>query len=95
MQNNLSVAWSDDGSKLVVSHAAGGVDISNASTSTGTATFDVADTATTGVVEPIVLRIHLDSTASIRGIIGESKIALNFSIPLVMLLMEPEQVILA
>ena len=81
-QNNLSVAWSDDGSKLVVSHAAaGGVDISNfASTSTGTATFDVADTATTGVAEPIVLQDTLaDSTASVRGIIGESKIALNFS----------------
>ena len=44
------------------------------------ATFDVADTATTGVVEPIVLQDTLaDSTASIRGIIGESKIALNFS----------------
>ena len=81
-QNNLSVAWSDDGSKLVVSHAAaGGVDITNfASTSTGIATFDVADTATTGVAEPIVLQDTLaDTTASVRGIIGESKIALNFS----------------
>ena len=81
-QNNLSVAWSDDGSSLIVKHAAaGGVDITNfSSTSTGTATFDVADTATTAVVEPIVLQDTLaDSTASVRGIIGESKIALNFS----------------
>jgi len=81
-QNNLSVAWSDDGSSLIVNHAAaGGVDISNfASTSTGIATFDVADTASTGVAEPIVLQDTLaDSTASVRGIIGESKIALNFS----------------
>ena len=81
-QNNISVAWSDDGSSLIVNHAAaGGVDITNfSSTSTGTATFDVADTATTAVVEPIVLEDTLaDSTASVRGIIGESKIALNFS----------------
>lgn len=81
-QNNLSVAWSDDGSALIVNHAAaGGVDITNfASTSTGTATFDVADTATTGVAEPVVLQDTLaDSTASVRGIVGESKIALNFS----------------
>ncbi len=81
-QNNISVAWSDDGSNLVISHAAaGGVDITNfASTSTGIATFDVADTATTGVLEPIVLQDTLaDTTASVRGIIGESKIALNFS----------------
>ena len=81
-QNNLSVAWSDDGSSLIINHAAaGGVDITNfASTSTGTATFDVADTATTGVAEPVVLQDTLaDSTASVRGIVGESKIALNFS----------------
>ena len=81
-QNNISVAWSDDGSSLIINHAAaGGVDITNfSSTSTGTATFDVADTATTSVVEPIVLEDTLaDSTASVRGIIGESKIALNFS----------------
>ena len=81
-QNNISVAWSDDGSKLVVSHAAaGGVDISN---------FQVQALVQLrlmlpiqqqhGVVEPIVLQDTLaDSTASVRGIIGESKIALNFS----------------
>ncbi len=81
-QNNISVAWSDDGSNLVVNHAAaGGVDITNfSSSSTGTATFDVADTATTALNEPVVLQDTLaDTTASVRGIIGESKIALNFS----------------
>jgi flagellin len=83
LQNNLSVAWNDDGSSLVFNHAAAGeMTISNYdSVSTGIATFDVADTASTSVAEPVSLQedTAFDSTASAKGIIGESKIALNFS----------------
>ena len=56
-QNNLSVAWNDAGTELGVSSAvAGGVNITNfSSSSTGVATFDVADTASTSFTEPVVL----------------------------------------
>ena len=81
-QNNVSVAWNDAGTELGVSSAvAGGVNITNfSSTSTGVATFDVADTASTSFTEPVVLQdTAADTAASVRGVIGESKIALNFS----------------
>ena len=57
-QNNISVGWTDDGSELVVYHAAaGGVSISNyESTGNGVARFDVADTASSALVEPILLQ---------------------------------------
>ena len=83
VQNNLSVAWNDDGSDLVVYHAAaGGLTISAYdSVGNGVATFDVADSASSSFVEPVSLQE--DSTATFStlqaaGIVGESKIALNF-----------------
>ena len=82
-QNNISVGWTDDGSELVVYHAAaGGVSISNyESTGNGVARFDVADSASSALVEPVSLQEDsvFDSTASAKGIVSESKIALNFS----------------
>ena len=81
-QNNVSVAW-NDGSALVFSHAAAGeMTISNYdSVASGIATFDVADTASTSIAEPVSLQEDsvFDSTASAKGIISESQIALNFS----------------
>ena len=83
IQNNVSVAWNDDGSALVFNHAAAGeLTISNYdSVASGIATFDVADTASTAVAEPVSLQEDtvFDSTVSAKGIVGESKIALNFS----------------
>ena len=82
-QNNISVGWTEDGSELVVYHAAaGGVSISNyESTNAGVAKFDVSDSASSSSVEPVHLNEDAASysTASAKGIVGESKIALNFS----------------
>ena len=62
--------------------AAGELTISNYdSVASGIATFDVADTGSTSVTEPVSLQEDsvFDSTASAKGIVGESQIALNFS----------------
>ena len=78
--NGLFVEW--DNEELVIKHRnGGGVDVTNfASTSLGTATFDVAETATSPLKEPITFQDTADSTyASVTGVIGASKIALNFS----------------
>ena len=80
MPNGLSVEW--DESDLVISHRnGGGVDMTNfTSSGLGTAIFDVSDTATSAIKEPITFQDSAASTtASVKGIIGESKIALNFS----------------
>ena len=83
VQNNLSVAWNDAGTELVFNHAAAGeMTISNYdSVASGIATFDVADTASTSLTDPVALQEDavFDSTASARGQVGESQIALNFS----------------
>ena len=78
--NGLFVEWDDE--ELVIKHSnGGGIDVTNfSSTSLGTSTFDVADTATSALKEPITFQDTADSTyASIHGVIGSSKIALNFS----------------
>ncbi len=78
--NGLFVEWDND--DLVIKHTKGaGVDITNFSSSAlGTATFDVADTASSALKEPITFQDNADSTyASVSGVIGSSKIALNFS----------------
>ena len=78
--NGLFVEWDDE--ELVIKHSnGGGVDVTNfSSTSLGTATFDVADTATSALKDPITFQDTADSTyASVTGVIGSSKIALNFS----------------
>ena len=78
--NGLFVEWDND--DLVIKHSKGaGVDITNFSSSNlGTATFDVADTASSALKEPITFQDSADSTtASVKGVIGASKIALNFS----------------
>ena len=83
IQNNVSVAWNDTGTELVFYHAAAGeITISNYdSVASGIATFDVADTGSTAVAEPVSLQEDtvFDSTVSAKGIVCESKIALNFS----------------
>ena len=83
IQNNVSVAWNEAGTDLVFNHAAAGeMTISNYdSVSTGIATFDIADTATTSLTDPVALQEDsvFDSTASAKGQVGESKVALNFS----------------
>ena len=80
VSNGLFVEWDND--DLVIKHTKGaGVDITNFSSSAlGTATFDVADTASSALKEPITFQDNADSTyASVSGVIGSSKIALNFS----------------
>ena len=80
VSNGLFVEWDND--DLVIKHTKGaGVDITNFSSSAlGTATFDVADTASSALKEPITFQDTADSTyASVSGVIGSSKIALNFS----------------
>ena len=80
MPNGLSVKW--DESDLVISHRnGGGVDMTNfTSSGLGTAIFDVSDTATSAIKEPITFRDSATSTtASVKGIIGESRGHLNFS----------------
>ena len=83
LQNNVSAAWNSAGTDLVFSHAAAGeMTISNYdSVSTGIATFDVADTASSSLTEPVALQEDavFDSTASFKGDVSESKIAMNFS----------------
>ena len=78
--NGLFVEWDRD--DLVIKHTKGAaLDITNFSSSAlGTATFDVADTASSALKEPITFQDNADSTyASVTGVIGSSKIALNFS----------------
>ena len=78
--NGLTVEW--DGEELVVRHEnGGGVDLTNfSSTGLGTATFDVADTAVSALKEPVTFQDAAASTVgSAKGVIGESKIAINFS----------------
>ena len=78
--NGLFVEWDDE--ELVIKHSnGGGIDVTNfSSSSLGTSTFDVADTATSALKEPVTFQDTADSTyASIRGVIDSSKIALNFS----------------
>ena len=78
--NGLTVEW--DGDELVVRHEnGGGVDLTNfSSTGLGTATFDVADTAVSALKEPVTFQDTAASTVgSAKGVIGESKIAINFS----------------
>ena len=78
--NGLFVEWDDE--ELVIKHSlGGGVDVTNfSSTGLGTATFDVADTAISLLKDPITFQDTADSTyASTTGVIGSSKIALNFS----------------
>ena len=78
--NGLTVEW--DGDELIVRHKnGGGVDLTNfSSTGLGTATFDVADTAVSALKEPVTFQDTAASTVgSAKGVIGESKIAINFS----------------
>ena len=78
--SGLFVEWDED--ELVIKHSkGGGVDVTNfSSTSLGTSTFDVADTATSPLKDPITFQDTADSTfSSVTGVIGSSKIALNFS----------------
>ena len=82
-QNNLSVAF--DGSDLVISHAsAGGVDLTNytAAASTTYNVFSASEGSTSALTEPVVLTNQtagVSTSASVKGNISESKIALNFS----------------
>ena len=84
--NGLFVEWDND--DLVIKHTKGGeVDITNFSSSAlGTATFDVADTASSALKEPITFQDTADSTyASVSGVIGSAiKLLLILAIPLAM-----------
>ena len=79
--NGLTVEWDED--ELIVRHKnGGGVDLTNfSSTGLGTATFDVADTAVSPLKEPVTFQDTAASTVGSAkgGVIGESKIAINFS----------------
>ena len=78
--NGLTVEW--DGDELIVRHKnGGGVDLTNfSSTGLGTATFDVADTAVSALKEPVTFQDTQPLQLAVqKGVIGESKIAINFS----------------
>ena len=81
VQNNLSVAF--DGDDLVINHAAaGGVDLTNY-TAADAATytqFTPTGNATSSLAEPVIpTEDELLPSASFRGKVSESKIAMNFS----------------
>jgi flagellin len=80
-QNNLTVAF--DGDDLIINHAAaGGVDLTNytAAASTTYTQFTPSAGATSALTEPVILTDAAVSTSiSTTGVVGESKIAINFS----------------